>query len=74
MSQSSFLIDVLQQSQVAKTLGGAGEWPLRAGYYRVTYEIHDGELIVLVLRKGHPVTAVFPSWTMYFARRIQRML
>jgi len=34
-------------------VGGAGEWRVRTGDYRIIYEIHDDHLIVLVLRVGH---------------------
>jgi mRNA interferase RelE/StbE len=34
-------------------VGGAGEWSVRTGDYRVIYEIHDAVLVVLVLRMGH---------------------
>ena len=34
-------------------VGGAGEWRVRTGDYRVIYEIDDGRLLVLVLRMGH---------------------
>jgi len=34
-------------------VGGAGEWRVRTGDYRIIYEISDSELIVLVLRLGH---------------------
>jgi mRNA interferase RelE/StbE len=34
-------------------VGGTGEWRVRTGDYRVIYEIHDGELLVLVLRMAH---------------------
>lgn len=34
-------------------VGGAGEWRVRTGDYRIVYEIHDGKLLVLVLRIGH---------------------
>jgi len=33
-----------------RLVGGAGEWRVRTGDYRVIYEIHDGALLVLVLR------------------------
>lgn len=33
--------------------GGEGELRIRVGDYRVIYEIHDDELVVLVLRLGH---------------------
>jgi len=34
-------------------MGGAGEWRVRTGDYRIVYEIHDDQLLVLVLRLGH---------------------
>ena len=33
--------------------GGSGEYRVRIGDYRIIYEVHDGELVVLVLRLGH---------------------
>lgn len=36
-----------------RLVGGAGEWRVRTGDYRIVYEIHDGSLLVLVLRMGH---------------------
>jgi len=36
-----------------RLIGGAGEWRVRTGDYRVIYEIHDGRLLVLVLRMAH---------------------
>jgi mRNA interferase RelE/StbE len=36
-----------------RLVGGAGEWRIRTGDYRVIYEIHDDQLLVLVLRVGH---------------------
>lgn len=36
-----------------RLVGGAGEWRVRTGDYRVIYEIHEGQLLVLVLRVGH---------------------
>ena len=36
-----------------RLVGGAGEWRIRTGDYRVIYEIHDGELLVVVLRMAH---------------------
>lgn len=36
-----------------RLIGGAGEWRVRTGDYRIIYEIHDAELLVLVLRAGH---------------------
>lgn len=34
-------------------VGGRGEWRVRTGDYRVIYEIHDDQLVVLILRLGH---------------------
>ncbi|GIG26951.1 type II toxin-antitoxin system RelE family toxin [Cellulomonas denverensis] len=34
-------------------VGGEGELRVRAGDYRIVYEVHDGELVVLVLRVAH---------------------
>ena len=34
-------------------VGGAGEWRVRTGDYRIVYEIHERRLLVLVLRLGH---------------------
>ena len=34
-------------------VGGAGEWRVRTGDYRIIYEIHDRRLLVLVLGVGH---------------------
>jgi mRNA interferase RelE/StbE len=36
-----------------RLVGGAGEWRVRTGDYRVIYEIDEGRLLVLVLRMGH---------------------
>lgn len=36
-----------------KLVGGAGEWRVRTGDYRILYEINDGVLVVLVLAVGH---------------------
>ena len=33
--------------------GGDGELRIRAGDYRVIYDVQDDELVVLVLRVGH---------------------
>jgi mRNA interferase RelE/StbE len=37
----------------ARLVGGAGEWRVRTGDYRIIYEIRDDELLVLVLQIGH---------------------
>jgi mRNA interferase RelE/StbE len=34
-------------------VGGAGEWRVRTGDYRIVYEIEDDVLLVLVLTMGH---------------------
>ena len=36
-----------------RLVGGAGEWRVRTGDYRVVYEITDDVLLVLVLAVGH---------------------
>lgn len=36
-----------------KLVGGAGEWRVRTGDYRVVYEINDDVLLVLVVAVGH---------------------
>ena len=36
-----------------RLVGGSGEWRVRTGDYRVIYEVHNGELLVLVLRMAH---------------------
>ncbi len=34
-------------------VGGAGEWRVRTGDYRVVYDIQDKELFILVVAVGH---------------------
>ena len=36
-----------------RLVGGAGEWRVRTGDYRVVYEIQNDQLLILVLRIGH---------------------
>ena len=36
-----------------RLVGGAGEWRVRTGDYRIVYEIHQDQLLVLVLNLGH---------------------
>ncbi|HEX3841999.1 MAG TPA: type II toxin-antitoxin system RelE/ParE family toxin [Acidimicrobiales bacterium] len=36
-----------------RLVGGAGEWRVRTGDYRIVDETHDAELLILVLRVGH---------------------
>lgn len=40
-------------SGAKKLVGGAGEWRVRTGDYRIVYEINDGVLVILVLAVGH---------------------
>ncbi len=40
-------------SGAKKLAGGAGEWRVRTGDYRIVYEIDDGVLVILVLAVGH---------------------
>ncbi|MEI8405951.1 MAG: type II toxin-antitoxin system RelE/ParE family toxin [Actinomycetes bacterium] len=44
------LADAPRPPAATRLVGGAGEWRVRTGDYRVIYEIHDAELLVLVLR------------------------
>jgi len=39
--------------KATQLVGGAGEWRVRTGDYRIIYEIHEDRLVVLVLRVGH---------------------
>ncbi len=39
--------------KATQLVGGAGEWRVRTGEYRIIYEIQDEQLIVLVFRVGH---------------------
>jgi mRNA interferase RelE/StbE len=34
-------------------VGGGGEWRVRTGDFRIIYQIHDAELVVLVVKVGH---------------------
>jgi mRNA interferase RelE/StbE len=34
-------------------VGGAGEWRVLTGDFRIIYDIRDGELLVLVVTVGH---------------------
>ena len=47
------LADEPRPPAATRLVGGRGEWRVRTGDYRVIYEIHDGELLVLVLRMAH---------------------
>lgn len=47
------LADEPRPTGAVKLVGGDGEWRVRTGDYRVTYEINDGELLILVVAVGH---------------------
>jgi mRNA interferase RelE/StbE len=51
------IIEILRTNprppRAKQLVGGSGEWRVRTGDYRIIYEIHDGELLILVLRIGH---------------------
>jgi mRNA interferase RelE/StbE len=36
-----------------RLVGGAGEWRVRNGDYRIVYEIEEDRLLILVLAVGH---------------------
>jgi mRNA interferase RelE/StbE len=38
---------------VRKLTGFANRWRIRVGDYRIIYEIHDGQLLIIVLEAGH---------------------
>lgn len=44
-------------------VGGAGEWRVRTGEYRVVYEIRDDVLLVLVVTVGHSAGRLWTSQT-----------
>ena len=47
------LADEPRPPAATQLVGGAGEWRVRTGDYRIVYEIRDGHLLVLVLAVGH---------------------
>lgn len=47
------LADQPRPPGATKLVGGAGEWRVRTGDFRVVYEIHDDVLLVLVVAIGH---------------------
>ncbi|GAA3544483.1 type II toxin-antitoxin system RelE family toxin [Nocardioides daeguensis] len=47
------LADAPRPPGAKKLVGGAGEWRVRTGVYRVVYSIQDDVLLVLVLALGH---------------------
>lgn len=47
------LADEPRPPRATRLVGGAGEWRVRTGDYRIVYEIKDDRLLVLVLSVGH---------------------
>jgi mRNA interferase RelE/StbE len=47
------LTDNPRPPSARQLVGGAGEWRVRTGDFRIIYEIRDAELIVLVVKVGH---------------------
>lgn len=47
------LADQPRPNAAKKLVGGDGEWRVRTGDYRITYEIRDDVLLVLVVAVGH---------------------
>lgn len=43
-------------AQCVKLSGQHNEWRVRAGDYRVVYQVHDNRLLVLVVEIGHRST------------------
>jgi mRNA interferase RelE/StbE len=47
------LADDPRPPAATQLVGGAGEWRVRTGDYRIIYEIYEQNVLVLVLRMGH---------------------
>jgi len=47
------LADDPRPPAATRLVGGAGEWRVRTGDYRIIYEIEENRLLVLVLNVGH---------------------
>jgi len=47
------LADDPRPPTATRLVGGAGEWRVRTGDYRIIYEIKENRLLVLVLNVGH---------------------
>ena len=47
------LADNPRPPAATRLVGGAGEWRVRTGDYRIIYEIDDQSIHVLVIRIGH---------------------
>jgi mRNA interferase RelE/StbE len=45
--------DMPRSPGVVKMAGDENLWRIRVGDYHIIYEIHDGRLVVLVVRVGH---------------------
>ena len=46
-------LELVRRPPDVKKLKGRNAWRIRVGDYRVIYEIHDRELVVLVVTVGH---------------------
>jgi mRNA interferase RelE/StbE len=47
------LADEPRPPAARQLVGGAGEWRVRTGDFRIIYEIQDRQLLVLVIKVGH---------------------
>lgn len=47
------LADDPRPPSAKRLVGGAGEWRVRTGDYRIVYEVEDDRLLVLVVAMGH---------------------
>ncbi|WP_300015920.1 type II toxin-antitoxin system RelE/ParE family toxin [Pseudonocardia sp.] len=47
------LADEPRPPAATQLVGGAGEWRVRTGDYRIVYEVHDAELLVRVVAVSH---------------------
>ncbi|WP_007023547.1 type II toxin-antitoxin system RelE family toxin [Saccharomonospora iraqiensis] len=47
------LTDEPRPPRCTKLAGTTNQWRVRAGDYRVVYEVHDDRLLVLVVEVGH---------------------
>jgi len=53
------LADDPRPSGVVKISGDDNAWRIRVGDYRIIYEIHDGRLLVLVIRIWHRCDIIY---------------
>lgn len=49
----ALLADTPRPPSAIQLVGGAGEWRVRTGDYRIIYEINDDVLLVLIVRVKH---------------------